>query len=67
MTKCEDPSQSALEAELLLIIILIDHAPTYFIKDHRSQIFLRVGSNSLICAIFNNLGASKVDNMLFMF
>lgn len=33
MTKCRDPSQSALEADLLLIIILIDHAPSYFIKD----------------------------------
>lgn len=33
MTKCRDPSQSALEGDLLLIIILIDHAPSYFIKD----------------------------------
>lgn len=41
MTKCGDPSQSALGADLLLIIILIDHAPCYFIRI-RCKVFLSV-------------------------
>lgn len=50
MTKCRDPSQSALDADLLLIIILIDHAPSYFIKD-LMLIFLFFAAELLIVQV----------------